>query len=1048
MAREFHRDLKNVARGREPYRSQRFHIGNLISTAADTPPKHLPLFLADNLFKLEKQSSWVALTFSDKDWRYLERLEGEHQQALLPHYVYLAIDNLRANRGEIQKVYDFDLQFTRTFLLEGVDAAGATLLKMPDHAAQSLYAFRLMGALNSGAGDAMLDFFRQNHISYWFKQRFLYPFVYYFLQRPTDGALDFHLSVAMPPGHNNRIERELIRFLLRDELAHKVPLGVKIYTGLICHPFDLCEFLLNHLEPKLALQQRLTDLEQLLLGELQSIVPSWRLPHLMKSGSSELPALQIPARIPIAATLDLPEREAAFIGDCLSLEPFDVEKHSELGHVLAVLNRVRALPYPLVPDYDHLVVVARGYHGSLLGSFLSTVLTSLYLLPRRDAQYEISAGLRIAQYSGAITAFAVTSPRGLYALEAGLFSKNGVTVSLFRYGGSVIPAPSTLKDRARIKCAHWPLMQLERDGRLVTWTDAIRASIPLIPTTQSYLTGIDWEWFDEALAKIRIPPLRGRPSAAFVLLLQLIEERRRDVTALRLVLESLAQIKGSVAALLDWLIAEFDEDAIGFVRFFLTADMILWLGLAPNYIAALTQRMDAMDRVAAKFQLASPLLDEPAWLNEQRAFNTALLMMNVGVNQFDVSWDALIRDAALRHADTFATYVAFSTELKDENVVSLSKQELRYSYASGQSETYTLIGKEFPLAHVIFGIIDTFMEHPSQGIESILSIRIRHNNFKREVRLALQDIVKSNMKDVPISDRTVIVPQLEPAVLDCAQDWLDIYMHQRRSGKDEAIFDFVPKTDDLRALLHKLGGATEFRQIAAEVIAWVRDRLVSQLSTARHELSVLKVKMAEAIDARVDELAASGWDIPSLIPIANATKAAVNHQLDQLQQWFACPDEQVELTATYGDVANAVAERFQAELKQRQLLLDSLGKGSDNAVGAEAVRLLFNLWCELIENTMTHSGVEAPRVRVLAISRGGWDGLLFSSTAELGLLRSEAIDGHPYLSATDILFREGNSGLRKVASLTASIAGCELSIEVVRRRRSFHVFVPIGGRPA
>lgn len=1027
--------LRNFARGGQSYRQHRQRIGLLIEEARPRRPKPLPRYLDKSLFRVD--DAWMALALNDRDWKHLGKLFGDLTGTMTPAYVELARASLRANEKAIAEVYEFDLRIAPLLLTHDFESAASILQELPGQSARSLYAYRLTAALNSNAGEQLIDWFRQQPLSEWMKQRFIYPFVYFYLNIPPDAFLDFHMSIAMPPGHENATEKALIEMLLRDEIQYDVPLSAKIYAGLLCHPFDLCEMLTNHLEHRAVTGPPLSLHEQELLREIRSIAPAWRLSASLRD---DIPLdAQGDGRPAVLEVLSLEAGDAEAIAACLSLQ--GGQEPMEMSKGLASLWRMRRDKYPDVSDFEIVVGMSRGYHGTLAGRLVTCILTALFMVPRREVRFEEVIALRLAAFVGRMDGFVASSPSGIVAIESCLGYR--LPPAFMAKFDVELASGNSAEERCWIKSAHWRLAKLERDGRFREWLRLVQKEIPIAP---AYLTGIDWAGFLTTLDKVKVGTLRGDVAAAYCLLLHQIEERPRESNALRLVLEPPAMEAGSLADFVTWLEEAYDRTAVAFVRFFLTADNILWLDLAANYTVALTQRVDILTAQAKKYGLCGEVLNEAILAQEERALSTSLVLLNVAVNQFDVAWDVISRDAANRNAGIFEAYLTVSGEDDATPLISLAKQEVPYIFPNGETRRYVIVSREFPLLRVVLGVIDTFMDHPSHGIEAILSIRIRHNNFRREIQRGVDNAASVHFRRVSISDRQYLVPKFEDAISDAVQDWLDVRMHQRRSDKPNGYFDFVPSQQDIRQILNTLAGVRSFEVIANEVLSWLRVAMAEQVDQARTGLlEHLKPMLNSAIDARAVELRGNGTS-GAVEGVADLLKSTIGTRLDELAGWFDSKAAADAMIATYANMAAVVEERYRAESQAKKIRFDPLPANLNGRVPNDRVRLLFNLWSDLVDNVLKHSGVLCPRFRLGVRTVNDRPALLFSSSAAPFDRSSAVYKGDPYQSPSDAVFREGNTGLTKVAALAASIIDAPVEIVACRGRRGFHVLVPLNGR--
>ena len=180
--------IKAWARGNEGYRSHRLKVARTILQSREAPTD-LPKFLQDRFFDISRRP-WVVLGVTDRDWQYLSQLSAA-SESVDAWFCTLATAAIKANAKTIEHLYKFDKSFSRTFLQDGPDAASKLIGELSGTDAQSLYAFRVMAAINSSQGDDLIPLFEKQFLSDWIKQRFLYPFVYYHLNNPPDSQIEY-----------------------------------------------------------------------------------------------------------------------------------------------------------------------------------------------------------------------------------------------------------------------------------------------------------------------------------------------------------------------------------------------------------------------------------------------------------------------------------------------------------------------------------------------------------------------------------------------------------------------------------------------------------------------------------------------------------------------------------------------------------------------------------------------------------------------------------------------------------------------------------------
>ena len=272
-------------------------------------------------------------------------------------------------------------------------------------------------------------------------------------------------------------------------------------------------------------------------------------------------------------------------------------------------------------------------------------MTILYLLPRRERQFELREFFRLAGFCGGVTPLIATGPRGYQHFATTI--PDLIPSRLRTHIELLGPLPGDRPDRLWLNQIHFELSSLEHSGHFKIWLQKVFESLPVMP---AYLTGIDWAWFAEMLKLVRIAPFHGSPAGIYTLLLQHVEGRKKETNYLRIAIEPAAVSTGNLEDFFRWCVESFREKTVPLVRHFLTADMLLWLRLESNYVAALSSRMRAIEMCAREFNLG-PLLTEETIVQEQKAYTAALLAINFGANQFEISWDILKKDVALSQGD-------------------------------------------------------------------------------------------------------------------------------------------------------------------------------------------------------------------------------------------------------------------------------------------------------------------------------------------------------------------------------------------------------------
>ena len=1034
--------LKNIARGGQPCYILRKKVAQLLLSSPTTELEPLGAFLSQTFFNIKKKS-WSLLPLSDEDWGILRAFRKSSGSTLTANYLSLTLQYIETNKSRVSDMYEVERKVSSD-LIHGrnVEAANA-ILNLDKCDINSLFASRLTAALNSHDSEQLLKLFGSSSYSDWFRIRFLYPFVYYFVVCPSDSFLDHHLSYAIPPGHDDETERAAIRFLLRDEVCFKESLAFKCYLALTTHPYDACEILLNHCKCEFSKNGSLGDMECTIIDTLDSILPNWKkdiLFEIMRGGLvEETPNASAPR---ICRILETSPEITEFFAQYLSLGRMSMADGPIALDLYSQLYRLRDQKYPLIADYQTVVNQARRYRFLTFGKALKVVLSSLYMFARKSTKEELIELVDLTCFNGGYSAYVATSPGGHTALQKGIICVAARSSDEFmEFVSSQVEEQRECNDRNWIKCIQWKLICIEATGKVQLWLETARRDINVAP---NYLSGIDWHWVDDIISAVRIGPFRGNSAGVYVLFLEFLERSNRGTNRLRIAIEPIAQSSQTVGELLRWLIKEYGENAIAFVRFFLSGDLIMKLRLADNYTAAISEQIAALEMCAKRFKLESPLLTEEILTQEQQAFTSSLIRINVGTNQFEVSWDILVRDILADHSDEFKAYSALATNPEMAKVLSLRNFSFSYHFSIGESKEYRTRYVDWASVSVILTTIDSFMKHPSQGIESILSIRIRHGRFERELLTAVNTVKVSRSTGIKGADLQTFVPHFESALASAIQTWLDQYMHERRPDKPDAIFEFAPSQRQLDALLKKVRETNNVEEAVRQTVNYLRETLDAQLKAARRQLidSLFPV-LCQCVDGTVDNIEKDTREVASPRQIAKVIKSTLEVRVKEMREWFQMSRSDDALSVSLNDIGATVSERFKDDVDRSNLRISVRSNLPTRPVQGHHIRLIFDLWCEAVANAISHSKTRRSYIKVSALRSTEKRGVVFSSLCAPDSSSKRVIKGHPYQSMSDKLFNEGASGLEKIASLAASVVEQPIEIEVVRKSRSFHVLVPL-----
>jgi hypothetical protein len=383
------------------------------------------------------------------------------------------------------------------------------------------------------------------------------------------------------------------------------------------------------------------------------------------------------------------------------------------------------------------------------------------------------------------------------------------------------------------------------------------------------------------------------------------------------------------------------------------------------------------------------------------------------------------------------------------------KKTSSYPFSNGAAIDYEAVNKDRPLIFVIAGIIDTFLTHPSAGIESLLSVRIRHDSFRREFSYALAAVQESEIEGVRQNSLRKTVGGLEQGVYAEIQTWLDSRMHTWRKDKPQALFELTPTKQEMTALLNDVRSCDALDKIIDIVFKWLDIKLDDRLTEARFSLEKV---LYPAIDKRIDLVmspskAKAGNDDEGTL-IAKAFKSAIFRRVTELDEWFKVPSEDRHHSLTVREVIQAVEQRFCPDVSTGKIRIDQTATGiDDRTVSPGNIRPLYDLLSELVRNALKHSKLDKTRVCIKLWKGTDHDFISISNLRKIKPIgdagdRCAVVSGHPSTTRNAALFAEGKSGRDKIAYLSAYLAGKALDVSFVRGIGGFHVLIPaeaVGG---
>lgn len=961
------------------------------------------------------------------------------------NYLHICAEYILLNKDRVDTWIDFDAKASELLISATPDDVRAHLLQQSPIDQQALASLKVFAGLHSYSDSIIKEYFSQNMSSAWTKSRLLYALIYYYINLPDGSVLDQVLVHLLPQGKFQDVERKLIHFLLEPHRPGVANLATRCYVGLLSHPYDALEYVTSFVEFELAAGDQIGgDLAQL-VGRLASAFPNHRISklHSLASGNP-LPFSSRLEQLSGMRSLQGSYEEAAI------LEMLDVSRRSSeiaptKNPVMEALHSLRWNRYPDPNDYHALSVYRQRFRILSAGTLIDTVATGLFLFGREGPAMERLTLLRGAVIGGAITPFLLGAPGGHQIVRSSFARSNTsseemITQLIDLYG----PHAEERQDRIWINAANWSLSTLQWQGRLNEWMIQARKKFP-IWVEPRYLSGLDWKWLADVIDQVGVIPFRGNSDGIYVLFMRQLEEFLRESLPLRLAVEPIARGSSDVLAFRDWMRSELGRDMAAFIDLFLTADTILKLRLADNYTAAMSMRLQLLEWCAIQFNFIPGVLTEETLTREEAALTAMLSRMSLGARQFEIPWNTLATDAAYRNRAAYEAYNTMADAVGETLSINNARRKSTFPYSNGAIGEYEGRNRDWPLILVIAGIVDTFLSHPTSGIEAILSVRIRHDSFRREFSSAIQQVQQSSIPGISGATNQRLVKYFEGGLYREIQSWLDSRMHTLRKAKPNAIFDFTPTHDDMAALLAKAVAAKDLEEIVQIVLEWARPRLLKQLHQAR--LSIER-DLRPALEGRVDricsELISAGEPEFAVSRIGPALKGVLVRRSSEIQEWFKVPERGRDRSLTVMEVELAAQQRFRLDMEAGKLIYEKMPDVlRDRVLAPERIRHLYDLISEITQNSLKHSKRPRTRIRTTIVNDNISQYVAYSNLAAKSERSINTVKGHPYTTLQDTLFGEGKSGIKKIAYLSASLAQEPVEVIIARRRHSFHVLVPL-----
>lgn len=1003
--------------------------------------------ILQNAFRVPATDFGKGLDVGNSNLVQIEKLSKNSNPVVEINYLKLAVAYILENPDRIGAWTEFDAAASTEAVAGSAETIRDLLLALPAVDQQAMASLRLYAALHSFSDDIMREYLSRNMPSDWTQSRLLYPLIYYSINVPDAHALDQMLAQVFPPQGTGKAERILTRFLLQPDHPETANLALRCYVALISHPYDALEYIVTDLERRCADGEAFDHeyLEQ--FSRLAKAFPAHRIAKLVK----------LAARHPLPFS-DRPEDLAGFAfpaasherDTLLSVLDTRVAERPEIDaktDVMAAIIGFRWSRYPDPKHFEQLFTFHRRYAVLSCARLVRFIATSLYLFGREEPARERLILLQGALVTGQWSPFAASGPQGYSVTSNGRFmTALPPSEAVARTSKALCGEAEARGDRIWIKAANWSLMEAQAEGRVAAWAAAARRKFP-VWIHPRYLSGLDWFWLTGVIDALGMRSFMGNVDIVYVLFLKQLEEFRRESMPLRVAIEPVARSVRSTEEMSDWLHAHLGHDSAAFIRYFLNADTIMKLRLTDNYVAAVSGRLDLFERAVRAYDFTPDVFDETDLQREQDVLTAMLCRMSVGARQFEVNWNLLHDNAAERARDAYSAHETVSQAMPDDAIAN-ARRVTTFQFSNGASGDYESRNRDWPLVLVIAGVIDTLLTHPTTGIEAILSVRIRHDNFRREYENAIHDVETSAVIGVAPGQTKRFAKDMAAPLYREVQRWLDNRMHTLRKDKPQALFNFIPTKKDMAFLVQEAADK-DLNAIVALVLEWTKPRLEVQLAKVRISLAN---DLGVALERRIagGRTETNGKDGGDARRVADAIAAHVSRRTRDLDEWFKVPEGDRDQSLTVGEIVNAVRQRFRMHENSGRLEWNALPVTLGARVVAPAhIRHLYDLLSEIVHNALKHSKMMKTSIRITAPKFAGDDLVFVTNRKMCAETREEEIAGHPFLSLHETLFGEGKSGLKKIAYLSASICGKPTNVGIREKPGYFHLIIPLDaiGRP-
>ena len=1030
--------FRNLARGGRGYHYHRSEIANLILSSREPVVADVSKFLSDHLLGLEEKS-WRVLSFASKDWQQLSRLRSNADEQVEADFLILAGFYATSNKASVRKLYEISRRTSDQFLTPDAPDPSAFVEEIGRLESQSIFALRMQCAAAYPATETMRDNVEKLIPTGWANARMVAPLVYHTAHAPSAALLDSFLSYLLA-GDEEDVEKEVIKLLLNEDAVQDASLAFKIYLGLMCHPYDTLQFVLDHIEYQLANGHGVGSAQRAFLHTVASLFEDRRAKTLLRVLSDPISFEERPEVDELEAWFGIDRQTLAGYAAFCGLDRLDHNVQPGARRPYAILMNMRVQEVPEPSEFQSIVATHSLWAFTDAGRLIGALLRSIYMVNRTDREVESRDALRLICFMGCVTPFIASAPSAVQVLrnlQATVVTSGVDTPSIEERTGEALESNGPFPDRLWINDLQWKLRKLEEAGRIEEWLQFVSGNAKLRPY---YLTGINWSWVEEIIATRRIKPFKSFAGVYLLLLMEL--ETSPEPQRLRLALRPLIKDLSFEAAV-DTMLDNFKEAAPALIRRSFTTKSILTTGFAQNHMAATAMRVSALEKAIQRLGF-NALLTQEMYESEVKALTAELSLGHINAGKFEVPWESFRKDTSEMNGDLFLAVQALQPEEDTERMSALI--EVPISFPGGRKETYKVRADKLASFHLVVSVIESYIQHPAFGLEVILSARFRHNNLVQEIWSAIADVDAATIPSEGGYAQRSLLDDYRPAVEQVVDAWCASRMQTKRPSKPEGMFDVVPEPKQMAQLVQDSTIADDLFGIIDKIIDWIRSTLRAQVEEAGlvfvDTLGAELRTMCEKIAA--EQTTSDRYRTQDVERIRATVQDAIQRKLDDLRTWFGGIDDASAEAIHLEGLIVAVETIFDNVIPGRQVeteIEDGIGTIVFNQ---NEVKIAFDMVREIFTNALRHGSGRCVRLRI-SRCRDDPEMLWFSNDAD-GIETNESrIEGSRYDPSERIIADYG-SGTAKIAAISANL--CAKNVEVVRRtgNGSYALGVPLGTR--